>query len=127
MAFRNHALGTAGILGRKHADTSADVGVPDIAVGIDSEAIGPGVVGRKPECCDPAVAQAAKTRIAHHSEPDGSIPLRPAFCSATLKSESSPLLCRPMRLARNCKNHTEPSVPTATSVGTAPGCDKSIV
>src|SRR5215471_19693304 len=73
MAFRNHALGTAGISGRKHADISADVGVPDIAVGIDSEAIGPGVVARKPECCDPAVAQAAKTRIAHHSEPDGSI------------------------------------------------------
>src|SRR5262249_53961701 len=61
------------ISGREHADISADVGIPDIAVGIDSEAIGPGVVARKAERCDPAVAQATKTRTAHHSEPDGAV------------------------------------------------------
>src|SRR4029077_14171686 len=59
-----------GISGRKHADISADVGIPDIAVGIDSKAVRPSIVARKPECCDPTVAQAAKARTAHHSEPD---------------------------------------------------------
>ena len=59
-----------GISGRKHADISADVGIPDIAVGIDSKTVRPSVVARKPECCDPTVAQAAKARTAHHSEPD---------------------------------------------------------
>ena len=79
-----------GISGRKHADISADVGIPDIAVGIDSKAVRPSVVARKPESCDLTVAQAAKARTAHHSEPDCSSaattrPLRPAFWSANLE------------------------------------------
>ena len=52
-------LGTTGISGREHADISADVGIPNIAIRIDSEAVGPGVVSRKAKCDDPAVAQAA--------------------------------------------------------------------
>src|SRR3984885_4314860 len=67
---RNCGLRTMGISGRKHADISADVGIPDIAVGIDSKTVRPSVVARKPECCDPTVAQAAKARTAHHPEPD---------------------------------------------------------
>ena len=120
-----------GISGRKHADISADVGIPDIAVGIDSKAVRPSVVARKPECCDPTVAQAAKARTAHHSEPD--CPVSGDYQAAKtcvlvrdLEIGKLAILQSADAIARNCKNHTEPSVPTATSVGTTPGRDKSI-
>src|SRR5271169_4377251 len=71
---RRVPLRTAGILGRQHADIAADVGIPDIAVGIGCEAVRAGVVTRKPEGFDLAVAQAAEARTAHHTEPDRPVP-----------------------------------------------------
>src|SRR5947208_1724267 len=55
------------------------------------------------------------------------MPLRPAFSRPASTSENCPSLNRPTRLARNCRNHTEPSDPTATSVGTAPPRGRSNV
>jgi hypothetical protein len=46
------------------------------------------------------------------------MPLRPAFFRPASTSQNCPSLN--MRLARNCRNHSEPSEPTATSIGTAP-------
>src|ERR1700731_2042527 len=71
---RRVRLRTAGILGWQHADIAADVGIPDIAVGIGCEAVRGGVVPRKPKGFDLAVAQAAEAGTAHHSEPDRSVP-----------------------------------------------------
>ena len=55
------------------------------------------------------------------------IPLRPALSRPISKSEHVHPCQRPIRLARNCRNHTEPSDPAATSVGRAPARGRSNV
>src|SRR5205823_6150257 len=59
--------------GRQHTNKSADVGVPDIAIAIDSDAERPGIVAGKRKDRDPAVAQPPEARAAHHAEPDVAI------------------------------------------------------
>ena len=56
--------------GGQHADKSADVGVPDIAIAIDGDAEWPGIVAGKRKDRDVAVAQPPEARAAHHAEPD---------------------------------------------------------
>src|SRR5215831_4095036 len=56
--------------GRQHTDKSADVGVPDIAVTIDSDAERPGIITGERKDPDVAVAQPPEARAAHHAEPD---------------------------------------------------------
>src|SRR6267143_1478101 len=76
----------------------------------------------------------SRPRLARRSMPNQTsslgataMPLRPAFSRPASTSQNCPSLNRPMRLARNCRNHTEPSEPTATSVGTAPPRGRSNV
>src|ERR1700681_1663956 len=65
-----HGLPRARIPCRQHADKSADVGVPDIAIAIDGDAERPGVVAGKRKHRDVAVAQPPEARAAQHAEPD---------------------------------------------------------
>src|SRR6266481_9300460 len=55
---------------RQHADKSADVGVPDIAIAIDGDAERPGIVAGKRKDRDVAVAQPPEAGAAQHAEPD---------------------------------------------------------
>ena len=80
----------------------------------------------------PAVAQAAKARTAHHSEPDCPVggdyqAAKTCVLVGDLEIGKLAILQSADAIGAECKNHTEPSVPTATSVGTTPGRDKSIV
>ena len=59
--------------GRQHADKSADVSVPDIAIGIDADAERPGIITGERKDLDVAVAQPPEARTAHHAEPDVTI------------------------------------------------------
>src|SRR5438046_4559921 len=68
--FPDHALPCTRMLGRQHADKSADVGVPDIAIAIDGDAERPGIVAGKRKDRELAVAQPPEARAAHHAEPD---------------------------------------------------------
>src|SRR4051812_28168468 len=58
---------------REHADIAADIGVPDVAVAIRRERVGPGMLPRQPETDDPAIAQPAEAAVAQHAEPHGAI------------------------------------------------------
>ena len=79
-----------------------------------------------------AVAQSPQARAAHHAEPDvvigsyGNAAETDIFLP-TPTSENCPSLKCPTRLARNRRNHREPSEPAATSVGTAPPRGRSNV
>ena len=59
--------------GRQHADKSADVSVPDIAIGLDGDAERPGSITGERKDLDVAVAQPPEARTAHHAEPDVTI------------------------------------------------------
>src|SRR5215212_7677498 len=65
-----HWLPRTRMPGGQHADKSADVGVPDIALAIDGYAERPGIVAGKRKDRDLTVAQPAEARAAQHAEPD---------------------------------------------------------
>src|SRR6476660_9299623 len=65
-----HWLPRTRMLGGQHADKSADIGVPNIAIAIDGDAERPGIVAGKRKDLDVAVAQPPEARAAHHAEPD---------------------------------------------------------
>src|SRR6266849_1643170 len=65
-----HWLPRTRMPGRQHADKSADVGVPDIAIAIDGDADRPGLVAGKRKGREVAVAQPPEARAAQHAEPD---------------------------------------------------------
>src|SRR3979411_3321342 len=56
--------------GGQHADKSADIGVPDIAIAIDGDAERPGIVAGKRKDGDVAVAQPPEAHAAQLAEPD---------------------------------------------------------
>src|ERR1700716_370585 len=56
--------------GGQHADKSADIGVPDIAIAIDGDAERPGIVAGKRKNRDFTVAQPAEAGAAQDAEPD---------------------------------------------------------
>lgn len=58
------------MFGGQHTHKPADVGVPDIAVTIDSDAEWPGIVTGKRKDRDAAIAQSPEARAAHHAKPD---------------------------------------------------------
>src|SRR5216684_5381061 len=68
--FPDHALPRTRMPGRQHADKSADVGVPDIAIAIDGDAERPGIVAGERKDRDLAVAQPPEAGAAQHAEPD---------------------------------------------------------
>src|SRR5215470_15633133 len=67
------ALGVARGSGRQHADETADIGIPDVAVRIDGHTVGASIVAGQPEGLDRAAAQPTKAGATDHTEPDAAI------------------------------------------------------
>ena len=93
--------GSLRIARRQHADIAADVGIPDVAIRIDGDAVGTGVVARKLEGGD--LPSRRRPRLELRTMPNQTAPsaatarpLRPAFSSPTSNSENLPSFSWPM-------------------------------